>query len=113
MKLYVKVSQILGIIIFSIGFLISSNLDGQTSSFYVSSQSGNDGWSGLLPSPNSSNSDAPFLTLRNAQSVMQTSSPWRVAVLFSIRRRVFPVLQELGSTGICHTANRYSPIVTA
>ena len=80
MKLYVKATQILGIIILSIGFLTGTNLGAQTNSFYVSSQSGNDGWSGQLPSPNSANSDGPFRSLGKAQSAMERSSVKTVQV---------------------------------
>jgi hypothetical protein len=43
-------------------------------SYYVSSVNGNDAWSGKLASPNSANSDGPFLTLARAQQAMQTTS---------------------------------------
>ena len=43
-------------------------------SYYVSSVNGNDSWSGLLPSPNMSNTDGPFRSLGKAQATMEGSS---------------------------------------
>jgi parallel beta-helix repeat protein len=42
--------------------------------YYVSGQYGNDNWSGLVPSSNSSNTDGPFKTLAKAQAAMRLSS---------------------------------------
>jgi hypothetical protein len=50
------------------------------SSYYVSAQNGNDGWSGLLPSPNSSRTDGPFQTLARAQSSARGSSVKTITV---------------------------------
>jgi len=56
-----------------IGVALSTNLSAQNSGFYVSSESGNDSWSGTLSSPNSLNSDGPFKTLAKAQAAMRSS----------------------------------------
>ena len=44
------------------------------SSYYVSGTSGNDAWSGLLQSPNSSKTDGPFQTLAKAKSKMESTA---------------------------------------
>lgn len=49
--------------------------------YYVSGQTGNDAWSGLLPSPNSSNTDGPFQTLTRAQAAMRASSTVKATTL--------------------------------
>ncbi len=57
----------------TVGALLSSTVSA-ANVYYVSAQNGNDSWSGLLASPNSSNSDGPFKSLARAQSAMQGSS---------------------------------------
>src|SRR4051794_17341168 len=42
--------------------------------YYVSGQSGNDSWSGLLAAPNSSFTDGPLQSLSRAQAKMRTTS---------------------------------------
>lgn len=49
--------------------------------FYVSGQYGNDSWSGLLPSVNSTATDGPFKTLARAQAAMRASSTVKAATI--------------------------------
>jgi hypothetical protein len=56
--------------------------------YYVAGQNGNDGWSGLLASPNSSYTDGPFQTLTRAQAAMQASSTVKTTTL---RAGTYPI----------------------
>jgi len=69
-------------IVLAVGMILSTTF-AQTggSSYYVSSPNGNDSWSGLLSSPNSSYTDGPFRTLARAQAAMRNSSTLKNAVL--------------------------------
>jgi hypothetical protein len=60
--------------------------------YYVSGQYGNDTWSGLLPSPNASNSDGPFQTLAKAQVAMRLSSTVKAV---TIRAGIYSIASTL------------------
>jgi hypothetical protein len=49
--------------------------------YYVSGQFGNDGWSGLLAAPNTTNTDGPFRTLARAHTAMRSSSTVKAVTL--------------------------------
>jgi hypothetical protein len=51
--------------------------------YYVSGQTGNDTWSGLLPSPSASGTDGPFQTLTKAQAAMRASSTVKIATILA------------------------------
>ncbi|MCU1325298.1 MAG: hypothetical protein JWN34_668, partial [Bryobacterales bacterium] len=59
---------------YSVSIQPAASTSPAASTYYVAAQNGNDAWSGQLPSPNGTNTDGPFLTLRRAQTAMQSST---------------------------------------
>jgi Ricin-type beta-trefoil lectin domain-like/Right handed beta helix region len=58
----------------SAGTLVSGSSLVAAGPYYVSAQNGNDSWSGLLSSPNSTHTDGPFYSLTAAQAAMRRST---------------------------------------
>ena len=66
MNSHLRLAAITGLLFFSTAY---AHAEG--SSFYVS-PSGNDGWSGRIPSPNKDKTDGPFATLEKARDAVRT-----------------------------------------
>lgn len=71
--------------------LLLSVLPLSAATYYVSSSTGNDSWSGLQPSPNAQKTDGPFRTLTKSQTAMRASSTVKTTQVRSGTYSINPV----------------------
>ncbi len=72
-----------------------SALTGQTHRLYYIAPSGNDSWSGMLPTPDRTGTDGPFATLERARDAVRESRKAGIPAEVQLRKGVYSITRTL------------------